>query len=170
MGLPWCSWRIPRRTFCNSPCPLPVQQKAQGTSWRCFCEWPSGSCFVAASLWRCWGAGPQSPQHHGQNLNTNGVFGLHLSLFSQHYCGARGNIKAKKIQLTEVFWDEVFTVIHDEDPSDIELDVILLFLVLKEVKRCTARNKEQCSEFKLALNWKVLEKAKICLASMFYWL
>lgn len=56
------------------------------------------------------------------------------------------------IPLTEVFWDELFAVVHDEDPSDVKFDIILLFLVLKEVKGCTARNKKQCSEFKLAFN------------------
>lgn len=82
----------------------------------------------------------------------------------QHYF--RENSRATS-QLTEVFWDEVFTVVHDEDPSDIKLDVVLLFLVLKEVKGCTTRNKEQCSEFKLALNREVLEKVKCILHDCF---
>ena len=56
----------------------------------------------------------------------------------------------KADQLTQVLWDELFTVVHDEHSPDVKLDVILLFLVLKEVKRCTTRNKEQGPELQLA--------------------
>lgn len=62
------SWRRRRRTSCSSPCPRPARQTAPGTSWPCSCGWPWESCSVAASLWRCWGADLQSPQHHGWSL------------------------------------------------------------------------------------------------------
>ena len=58
----------------------------------------------------------------------------------------------KSNKLTQVLWDELFTVVHDKDSPDVQLDVILLFLVLKEVKRCTAGNKEQGPELQLTLN------------------
>ena len=54
--------------------------------------------------------------------------------------------------LTQVFWDQLFTVVHDEDSPDVQLDVILLLLVLKEVKRSAAGDEEESAEFKLALH------------------
>lgn len=66
--VPWCSWRSPRRTSCSCLCPLPVQRTAPDISSQCSCGWPSGFYSAAAFLWRCLGAGPQSPPHHGQSL------------------------------------------------------------------------------------------------------
>lgn len=60
--------------------------------------------------------------------------------------------------LTQILWDELFTVVHDEDSPDVQFDVVLLFLVLKEVERCTARDEEQSTELQLALNREVLKK------------
>jgi hypothetical protein len=37
----------------------------------------------------------------------------------------------------EVFGDQILTIIHDEDTTDIELDVIPLLLGFEEVERCT---------------------------------
>jgi hypothetical protein len=37
----------------------------------------------------------------------------------------------------EVLRNKVLAVIHDEDTADVELDVITLFLALKQIKRCT---------------------------------
>ena len=37
----------------------------------------------------------------------------------------------------EVFRDKVLTVIHDEDTADVELDVVTLFLALKQIEWCT---------------------------------
>ena len=54
--------------------------------------------------------------------------------------------------LTQVLWDELFTVVHDEDSPDVQLDVVLLLLVLKEVERCTTGNKEQGPELELTLH------------------
>lgn len=58
--------------------------------------------------------------------------------------------------LTQVLWDELLTAVHDEHPPHVQLDVILLFLVLKEVKRCTTGDEEQGSEFQLSLDREVL--------------
>jgi hypothetical protein len=38
----------------------------------------------------------------------------------------------------KVLWNEVFTVIHDEHPLDIELDVVTLLLGLEKVERSPA--------------------------------
>ena len=37
----------------------------------------------------------------------------------------------------EVLRNKVLAVIHDEDTADVELDVITLFLALKQIERCT---------------------------------
>ena len=44
--------------------------------------------------------------------------------------------------LTEVLRDELITIVHDEDPAHVQLDVVLLFLVLKEIKGGAARYKK----------------------------
>lgn len=53
--------------------------------------------------------------------------------------------------LTEILWDELLAVVHDEDSAHVQLDVVLLLLVLKEVERSTPRHEEQGTEFKLTL-------------------
>lgn len=58
--------------------------------------------------------------------------------------------------LTEVLGDELITIVHDEDPAHVQLDVVLLFLVLKEIKGGAARYKKQGTEFQLTLYRKVL--------------
>ena len=68
-------------------------------------------------------------------------------------------VKLEKV-LTEVLGDELFTVVHDEDSPDVQLDVVLLFLVLKEVERRTAGNEEQGPELQLALHGEVLQTGK----------
>lgn len=54
--------------------------------------------------------------------------------------------------LTEILWNEFITVVHDKDSAHIELNVVLLFLVLKKIERSSARNKEQGTELKLPFN------------------
>jgi hypothetical protein len=39
----------------------------------------------------------------------------------------------------EVFGDEVFAIVHDEDTSDVEFDVVALLLGLEEIEWCTVR-------------------------------
>ena len=53
---------------------------------------------------------------------------------------------------SEIFWDEFFTVVHDEDPSDVKLDVVLLLLVFKEIKGSALGHEEESAELKLSLN------------------
>lgn len=75
----------------------------------------------------------------------------------------------------EILWDEVLTVVHDEDTTDIELDVVALLLGLKEIERCSdpkilywikttskakhspLRDEEDGLELELALNGEVLD-------------
>ena len=54
--------------------------------------------------------------------------------------------------LTQVLRDELLTAVHDEDPPDIQLDVVLLLLVLKEVEGCATGDKEESTELQLALH------------------
>lgn len=58
--------------------------------------------------------------------------------------------------LTQVLWDELLTVVHDEDPPDVQLDVVLLFLVLKEVERGTTRDEQKSAELQLTFHREVL--------------
>ena len=57
----------------------------------------------------------------------------------------------------EVLGDEVFGVLHDENPADVELDVILDLSVFKEVKRGTLGDKEESTELQLSFNGEVLD-------------
>ncbi|GFE53050.1 PR domain zinc finger protein 10 [Babesia ovis] len=52
--------------------------------------------------------------------------------------------------------DKLFTVVHDEHTTHIELDVVLLLAVLEHVEWSTLRYKEKCLELKLTLDAKVL--------------
>lgn len=61
-----------------------------------------------------------------------------------------------RAELTQVLRDELLTAVHDEHPPHVQFDVILLFLVLKEVEGCTTGDEEQGSEFQLSLNREVL--------------
>lgn len=56
----------------------------------------------------------------------------------------------------EVFWNEVFTVLHDEDSSDIQLDVVLHLPILKKVEWSSSRYKEQRTKLELALDGEML--------------
>merc|ERR1719323_719083 len=73
-----------------------------------------------------------------------------------------GNVERKilgvnnTLDKVEIFWDEFFTVVHDEDSSDVQLDVVLALLVLKEIKRSSLGDEEQSSELKLTFNREML--------------
>ena len=54
--------------------------------------------------------------------------------------------------LTEILWHQFVTVVHDEDPAHIQLDVVPLLLVLKEVKRGPPGQEEQRTKLQLALH------------------
>merc|ERR1719239_758417 len=56
----------------------------------------------------------------------------------------------------EVVWNDVVTIVHDEDPPHIQLDVVLcLALAFEEIKRSSLGNKEKCLELKLTLHAEV---------------
>ena len=48
----------------------------------------------------------------------------------------------------EIFGDEVFTIIHNEDSSDVELDVIFLLLGFEHIEGSSLGDKDNGSEFK----------------------
>lgn len=54
--------------------------------------------------------------------------------------------------LTEVFWNQLIAVVHDEDSAHVQLDVVLLFLVLKEVECSPSGYEEQGAELQLTLH------------------
>lgn len=62
------------------------------------------------------------------------------------------NVLGGKSVLTEVLRNELVAVIHDEDSAHVQLDIVLLLLVLKEVKRRPARHKQQGAELQLTLH------------------
>lgn len=57
-----------------------------------------------------------------------------------------------KLILTEILWDQLLTVVHDEDSAHIQLNVVLLLSVFKEVECSSARCKEQGPELQLTLH------------------
>lgn len=57
----------------------------------------------------------------------------------------------------EVLGHQVLVVLGDEDPSDVELDVVPLLLLLKEVERSSLGDVEHRLELELTLNRKVLD-------------
>jgi hypothetical protein len=61
----------------------------------------------------------------------------------------------------EPFRDQVFTVIHDEDTTDVELDVVSLLLGLKHVKGSTLGDIEDGTELKLTFNREVLDRQMV---------
>jgi len=52
----------------------------------------------------------------------------------------------------QVLWDQLLAVVHDEDASDVQLDVVALLLVLKQVKGRTTGHKEESTELQLTLH------------------
>lgn len=57
----------------------------------------------------------------------------------------------------EVFGDQVLTVVHDEDSSDVELDVVSLLLGLEQVEGSSLGDVQDGLEFKLTFNGEVLD-------------
>merc|ERR1719284_1796152 len=58
----------------------------------------------------------------------------------------------------EPLWDEVLAVVHDEDSSDVELEVVLLLFVLEEIEWGSLWNEEEGGELELTLNVEVLDR------------
>mmetsp|Transcript_54409 Transcript_54409/g.86543 ORF Transcript_54409/g.86543 Transcript_54409/m.86543 type:complete len:301 (+) Transcript_54409:1263-2165(+) len=55
----------------------------------------------------------------------------------------------------QVLWNEIFTIIHNEDTPHIQLDVVAL-LLLEQIKRCPAGKEKKSTELQLSFNRKVL--------------
>mmetsp|Transcript_24886 Transcript_24886/g.51672 ORF Transcript_24886/g.51672 Transcript_24886/m.51672 type:complete len:230 (-) Transcript_24886:619-1308(-) len=53
---------------------------------------------------------------------------------------------------------QLLAIIHDEDTTDIQFDVVALLLGLEEVKGCSAWNKQQSAKLKLALHAEMLHR------------
>jgi hypothetical protein len=61
----------------------------------------------------------------------------------------------------EVLGDELLAVVHDKDTADVQLDVILLLAVLKQIERCTAWDEEWSAELELAFIREMLDSKMI---------
>jgi hypothetical protein len=57
----------------------------------------------------------------------------------------------------EPFGHQILTVIHDEDTTDVELDVVSLLLGFEHIERSTLGNVKDSTEFKLTFNGEVLD-------------
>ena len=62
----------------------------------------------------------------------------------------------KMYQLTEVFRDDFLAVVHDEHPSDVQLDVVLVLPVLEQVEWGAFWHEQEGAELQLSFNWEVL--------------
>ena len=58
----------------------------------------------------------------------------------------------------EVLGDEVLAVVHDEDATHVQLDVVALLLVLEQIEGRATRHEKQSTELELALNREMLKK------------
>ena len=58
----------------------------------------------------------------------------------------------------EVFWDQFLAIVHDENTSDIQFDIVLLFLVFKQIEGRPLGDKQKCTEFELSFNAEIREK------------
>ena len=67
----------------------------------------------------------------------------------------------------EVFWDQFLAIVHDENTSDIQFDIVLLFLVFKQIEGRPLGDKQKCTEFELSFNAEIREKKSLirCLYS-----
>lgn len=59
-------------------------------------------------------------------------------------------------RLTQIFWDEFITAVHDKDPPDVEFDVVLFLLVFKKVKWGPTGDEEERPELQLPLHREML--------------
>merc|ERR1719474_1898837 len=56
----------------------------------------------------------------------------------------------------EVFGDQFVTIVHDEDATDVQLDIVLRLFVLKKIEGSALGNVEKSLELELALDGEVL--------------
>jgi hypothetical protein len=77
--------------------------------------------------------------------------------------GLSGDVEGEVLRVddtsdeVEVLGDEVLAVVHDEDSSDVELDVVALLLRLEEVEGGSLGNVEDGLELELSLDGEVLD-------------
>ena len=57
-----------------------------------------------------------------------------------------------KQELTQILWNQLFAVVHDEDSAHVQLNVVPLLLVLKEVKGSSFGHKQQSPELQLSFH------------------
>jgi hypothetical protein len=62
---------------------------------------------------------------------------------------------------TEPFGHQVLTVIHDEDTTNVELDVVSLLLGLEHIERSTLGNVKDSTEFELTFNREMLDSQMV---------
>ena len=58
----------------------------------------------------------------------------------------------------EVFRDQFLAIVHDENTSDIQFDIVLLFLVFKQIEGRPLGDKQKCTEFELSFNAEIRDK------------
>ena len=61
----------------------------------------------------------------------------------------------------EPLGDDLLAVVHDEDTAHVELDVVLLLLLLKEVERRSLGDEEEGTELERTLNAEVLQRQMV---------
>jgi hypothetical protein len=61
----------------------------------------------------------------------------------------------------EVLGDELLAVVHDKDTANVQLDVVLMLAVLKQIEKSTAWEEEESAELELAFNRKILDSKMI---------
>ena len=74
-------------------------------------------------------------------------FKSEANISERHYC-----------KLTQIFRNKIFAVIHDENTSHVQFDVILHLAVFEQIERSSLGNVKQSTEFELAFNGEVLKK------------
>merc|ERR1712126_494409 len=73
-----------------------------------------------------------------------------------------GDVKRETLRVddaldkAEILGNELLAVVHDEDATDVQLDVVLLLLVLEKVERSALGHEQQSLELELSLDREVL--------------
>lgn len=74
-----------------------------------------------------------------------------------------GNVQGKifgihdSLDEVQVLGDQLFAVVHDEDTTDVQLDVVLLLLVFEQVEGSPLGDKKEGTELQLTFNAEVLD-------------
>merc|ERR1712126_166236 len=74
-----------------------------------------------------------------------------------------GDVKRETLRVddaldkAEILGNELLAVVHDEDATDVQLDVVLLLLVLEKVKRSALGHEQQSLELELSLDGEVFD-------------